>query len=75
MAAGMPMTHKPALLVSLLAISIVPLAAQDRTIELLRQLADAPGPPGFEEPIRQVMVDQMKPYASSIAFDCVRAGA
>ncbi|MCU1381562.1 MAG: Cellulase [Acidobacteria bacterium] len=48
---------------------MVPVAAQDRTIELLRQLADAPGPPGFEEPIRKVMVDQMKPYASAITFD------
>jgi putative aminopeptidase FrvX len=63
------MTHRRALLISLLAFSIAPLAAQDRTIELLRQLADAPGPPGFEEPIRKVMVDQMKPLASSITFD------
>ncbi len=58
-----------ALVLSLVTIAIAPLAAQDRTIELLRQLADAPGPPGFEEPIRKVMVDQMRPYASSITFD------
>src|SRR6478752_5246138 len=64
------MTHRCALVVSLLALAAAPpLAAQDRTIELLRQLADAPGPPGFEEPIRKVMVDQMKPFASSITFD------
>ena len=46
-----------------------PVAAQDRTVELLRTLADAPGPPGFEEPVRKIMVDQMKPYAGSITFD------
>jgi putative aminopeptidase FrvX len=44
-------------------------AAQDRTATLLQQIADAPGPPGFEEPIRKVMVDAMKPFASAITFD------
>lgn len=44
-------------------------AAQDRTVELLRLLADTPGAPGFEEPIRKVMVDQMRPFATSITFD------
>ena len=46
-----------------------PASAQDRTVELLRTLTDAPGPPGFEEPVRKIMVDQMKPYAGSITFD------
>ena len=62
-------TRTRTLLVWMVMVSIAPLAAQDRTIDLLRQLADASGPPGFEEPIRKVMVDQMKPYASSITFD------
>lgn len=43
--------------------------AQDRTAELLGKIADAPGPPGFEEPIRKVMVDIMKPYAATLRFD------
>jgi putative aminopeptidase FrvX len=43
--------------------------AQDPTIQLLQTIADAPGPPGFEEPIRKVMVDYMKPLASSIKYD------
>src|SRR5205807_1308067 len=43
--------------------------AQDRTAELLGKIADAPGPSGFEEPIRKVMVDAMKPYAASLRFD------
>jgi putative aminopeptidase FrvX len=43
--------------------------AQEAVGDLLRRLADAPGPPGFEEPVRKIMVDAMKPYASSIRFD------
>ena len=45
------------------------IGAQDRTVELLRLLADTAGAPGFEEPIRKVMVEQMRPFASSITFD------
>ncbi len=58
-------------LVSLCAAALVaaPLSAQDRTIALLQQLTDAPGPPGFEEPIRKVLVEQMRPLASSLSFD------
>jgi putative aminopeptidase FrvX len=44
-------------------------AAQDKTVALLQQLTDTPGPPGFEEPIRKVLVDLMKPLSSSLAFD------
>ncbi|HZT78178.1 MAG TPA: hypothetical protein VFA27_16100 [Vicinamibacterales bacterium] len=56
-------------LMVLLLAGAASLAAQDRTVLLLQQLTDAAGPPGFEEPIRKVMVDLMKPLASSIAFD------
>ena len=45
------------------------IAAQDRTIDLLRLLSNTAGAPGFEEPIRKVMADAMRPFASSIAFD------
>ena len=38
--------------------------APDRTQQLLQQLADAPGPPGAEEPVRAIMVAAMKPFAS-----------
>ena len=65
----MPVTQTRAFVIAVLTVAIAPLAAQDRTIELLRQLADAPGPPGFEESIRKVMVDQMKPFVSSITYD------
>jgi len=58
----------PALAVAALSLA-QPAIAQDATVRLLQQLTDAAGPPGFEEPIRQVMVDAMKPYATSITFD------
>ena len=53
----------------LIAGIAAPAAAQDRTVTLLQQLADAPGPPGFEEPVRKVLVDLMKPLASTLTFD------
>ncbi|HEX6896129.1 MAG TPA: M42 family peptidase, partial [Bryobacteraceae bacterium] len=46
-----------------------PLGAQDPTLQLLQRVADAPGPSGFEEPIRKVMADYMKPLAASLRFD------
>jgi endoglucanase len=53
----------------LLFLLTLPLLAQDPTIDLLRNLADTPGPPGFEEPIRKLIVDTIKPYVSSIKYD------
>jgi putative aminopeptidase FrvX len=62
------MNIRGALCVSLTA-AVFPLWAQDATVDLLRQLADAPGPPGFEEPVRKLMVEALKPYAQSIRYD------
>jgi endoglucanase len=50
-------------------IAALPAAAQDRTVELLQKLSDAPGPPGFEEPIRRIILDFIRPHADSIQFD------
>lgn len=52
-----------------IALFGVTTGAQDRTVELLRLLSNTAGAPGFEEPIRKVMVDQMRPFATSITFD------
>jgi putative aminopeptidase FrvX len=41
----------------------------DRLVQLLKQLTEAPGPPGFEEPVRTLMTERMKPYADSITYD------
>ncbi len=48
---------------------IAPLSAQDRTAGLLERLSNAFGPSGFEEPVRKIMVDEMKPYAASLRYD------
>ncbi len=47
----------------------VHMSAQDRVAKLLERLANAAGPSGFEEPIRKIAVEEMKPYAASISFD------
>jgi len=57
----------PALVLAL--VSVLPVVAQDRTVTLLQQLTDAAGPPGFEEPIRKILVDLMKPLSSTLTFD------
>ncbi len=44
-------------------------SAQDRTASLLERLSNAFGPPGFEDPVRKVMVDEMKPYTTALQFD------
>jgi putative aminopeptidase FrvX len=43
--------------------------APDKTVRLLEQLSNAPGPPGAEEPVRAIMVERMQPLASSIRYD------
>ncbi len=55
----------------LLALALLPGAvyAQDATVSLLEKLANAPGPPGAEGPVRAVMVPIMKPLASKLSYD------
>jgi putative aminopeptidase FrvX len=43
--------------------------AQDQTAQLLQLLSEAPGPPGFEEPVRKIMVERMTPLADHISYD------
>jgi endoglucanase len=38
-------------------------------VQLLQLLADASGPPGFEEPVRKIMVERMTPLADKISYD------
>jgi hypothetical protein len=56
-------------LISFLLLICAPVSAQDPLIPLLKELTDAPGPPGFEEPVRKIMVEHMRPYANKISFD------
>ena len=43
--------------------------SQDRLIQLLKELTDAPGPPGYEEAVRKIMTDRFKPLADNITYD------
>ncbi len=53
---------------ALLVPSAAP-AQDDATLALLRDLSNAHGPSGFEEPVRKIMVDQLKPLTTKLAFD------
>ena len=63
------MPHRGAAVAIAILLSSTGAAAQDRTLELLQKITDAAGAPGFEEPIRKVMLEAIKPFAASVAFD------
>jgi putative aminopeptidase FrvX len=46
-----------------------PAQQADETQQLLQVLADAHGPSGFEEPVRKIMVDRMRPLADKLSYD------
>src|SRR5580658_6533675 len=41
----------------------------DRVVELLQTLSNAPGPSGFEEAVRKIMVAKMRPLSEDLRFD------
>lgn len=43
--------------------------AQDHTVELMKKLTEAPGPPGAEGAVRKIFVEEAKPYADKITYD------
>src|SRR5262249_22538328 len=67
---------KPCFLLALLTATALaqtrpntPAGSGDEILQLLRALADAPGPSGFEEPVRKIMVERMKPLSDKIMYD------
>ena len=44
-------------------------SSQDQTVQLLELLSNASGAPGFEEPVRKIMVDRMTPLADHLTYD------
>jgi len=44
-------------------------ASPDQVVQLLKVLTEAPGPPGYEEPVRKIMAEQMRPLADKISYD------
>ncbi len=54
---------------AMLAPSLVQAAELDPTAALLRDISNAAGPSGFEEPVRKLMVEHMRPFTKSITYD------
>ena len=51
-------------------LSAAPAArGRDRVETLLQSLADAPGPSGYEEEVRAIMVRELKPFAAQMSYD------
>ena len=44
-------------------------SSPDRVVQLLKELTDAPGPPGYEEPVRKIMASHMKEFSDKVFFD------
>jgi len=44
-------------------------SSSDRVVQLLKELTEVDGPPGYEDPVRKIMGERMKPYADNIAYD------
>lgn len=42
---------------------------RDQRTQLLERLSNAFGPPGFEDPVRKIMVSELKPFASGLSYD------
>ena len=57
------------LLLALLIPAAAPAQPGDRVERLLGELADAPGPPGFEEAVRTVVVRELRPLADRVSYD------
>jgi len=57
------------LIVAALLLGCATPALADPAQNLLRDLSNAPGPPGFEEAVRAIMLPQMKPLADDVRFD------
>ncbi len=43
----------------------------DRTANLLERLSNAFGPPAFEEPVRKIITDEIKPYSAKLSYDAL----
>ena len=55
---------------ALLLLTAAPASArQDRVRDLLKELSEAAGPSGLEEPVRALVVERMRPFAEEITYD------
>ncbi|MGE0813199.1 MAG: M42 family metallopeptidase [Vicinamibacterales bacterium] len=51
------------------AAAAQPAAAGDAIVDLLRALSEAPGPPGFEEEVRRIVVNEYSALGAAIEYD------
>lgn len=49
--------------------ALSPAFGADRVESLLQSLVDAPGPSGYEGPVRTIMVKELKPLAAKVSYD------
>ena len=54
---------------AILFLVSLPLQAQDPVVQLFERLTSAPGPSGYEEAVRKIMVEEYKPLADKIIYD------
>ncbi|MBV9155684.1 MAG: M42 family peptidase, partial [Acidobacteriaceae bacterium] len=43
--------------------------SSDRATNLLERFSNAFGPPGFEEPVRKIIAEDLKPYSAKLSYD------
>jgi putative aminopeptidase FrvX len=41
----------------------------DRVVQLLKELTEAPGPPGYEESVRKIMTERMRAFTDKVSYD------
>ena len=61
--------RKLSALLSLTCVAAALAQSPDRTTNLLERLSNAFGPPGFEEPVRKVIAEEIKPYSAKLSYD------
>ncbi len=67
------MIRSPKLLVvpicAVVMVAMAPAQDLDRTARLLEELTNAPGPPGFEGPVREIVVREFEQLGAAIEYD------
>src|SRR5215469_9989977 len=67
---GMPKRVLPLLCIALcIALCAAFVPPSDRIVALFEKLTNAPGPSGYEGPVRRIMVDELKPYVDKVSYD------
>lgn len=54
---------------AVVVVAMAPAQDLDRTARLLEELTNAPGPPGFEGPVREIVVREFEELGAAIEYD------